>query len=107
MMSGPDPGALPMINRIGLSGNAGSAACSRRHRASAEMAIAANNLAVRIWSLLRLASARARRLPCHPAADEPPIPRLIGQPRRVNEALSGNRPGRQSLPSVASLFSVR
>src|SRR5690349_21540418 len=28
MMSGPEPGALPMISRIGLSGKADSAACA-------------------------------------------------------------------------------
>ena len=44
MMSGPDPGALPMINRIGLSGNTGCAACATGTAASAEMAIAAHSL---------------------------------------------------------------
>jgi hypothetical protein len=34
MMSGPDPGALPMISRIGLSGNAGCAARAAGDRQS-------------------------------------------------------------------------
>src|SRR5215813_4609727 len=54
MMSGPEPGALPMISRIGLSGNAGCAGWTAggASRKTAIEAIEANNLAIRIEQLL-------------------------------------------------------
>ncbi|MNC89644.1 hypothetical protein D3C83_56130 [compost metagenome] len=55
MMSGPDPGALPMMSRIGLSGNAdcaGCAACATGAARSAGMEIAVSSFAICIWILL-------------------------------------------------------
>jgi hypothetical protein len=52
MISGPDPGALPMISRIGLSGNAACAACAAGAAISAERTIAAIRFAVCMWNLL-------------------------------------------------------
>jgi hypothetical protein len=38
MMSGPDPGALPMMSRIGLSGNTACCAASAAHVLAASKA---------------------------------------------------------------------
>jgi hypothetical protein len=48
MMSGPEPEALPMMNRIGLSGYAGWAAVAAEAAMNAGMATVANSLIARM-----------------------------------------------------------
>jgi hypothetical protein len=67
MMSGPDPGALPMMSRIGLSGYGGAAAYAADPAKTSGMTITTSSLCVRMFILLRfvfessLASDTARR----------------------------------------------
>ena len=48
MISGPEPGALPITSRIGFSGNAACAACTADAAESSAIMSAADSLALRI-----------------------------------------------------------
>jgi hypothetical protein len=56
MISGPEPGALPITSRIGFSGNAACAACTADAAESSATMSAADSLALRIRFCLPLLS---------------------------------------------------